>query len=192
MNTKVTSREAILAECRKLVMEQGISALNIRSVANACGVSVGSIYNYFPSKTELIGAAVEDVWRDIFHLSGKDLAFQSFSDCLLWLFHRIRAGCDKYPGFFTFHSMSFAAGEKEAGRQRMEKYFGHIKKCLRDVLETDPKVRPDAFGKDFSPDILVEFVFTLFTSMILQNQDQCKPLLEMVSRCIYPDAHPVP
>ena len=74
----------------------------------------------------------------------------------------------------------------------MEKYFGHIKKCLRDVLETDPKVRPDAFGKDFSPDILVEFVFTLFTSMILQNQDQCKPLLEMVSRCIYPDAHPVP
>lgn len=192
MNTKVTSREAILAECRKLVMEQGVSALNIRSVANACGVAVGSIYNYFPSKTELIGSAIEDVWRDIFCLSGKDLAFQSFSDCLLWLFHQIRAGCDKYPGFFTFHSMSFAAGEKEAGRLRMETYFGHIKKSLRDVLEMDPKVRPDAFDKDFSPDILVEFVFTLFTSMILQDQDQCKPLLEMVNRCIYQDAQPDP
>ena len=60
MNTVVTSREAILEECRKIVMEQGISAVNMRSVAAACGVAVGSIYNYFPSKTDLIGAAVED------------------------------------------------------------------------------------------------------------------------------------
>ena len=57
MNTVVTSREAILEECRKIVMEQGISAVNMRSVAAACGVAVGSIYNYFPSKTDLISAA---------------------------------------------------------------------------------------------------------------------------------------
>ena len=50
MNTIVTSKEAILAECRAIVMEKGISSINMRSVAAACGVAVGSLYNYFPSK----------------------------------------------------------------------------------------------------------------------------------------------
>ena len=58
MNTIVTSKEAILAECRAIVMEKGISSINMRSVAAACGVALGSLYNYFPSKADLIGAAV--------------------------------------------------------------------------------------------------------------------------------------
>ncbi|HCL01405.1 MAG TPA: TetR/AcrR family transcriptional regulator, partial [Lachnoclostridium phytofermentans] len=28
-------------------------------------------------------------------------------------------------------------------------------------------------------------IFTTFTSMLLQRQEHCKALLEMVSRCIY-------
>ena len=47
MNTVVTSKEDILKTSRKLIQQQGWSAINIRSVAAACGVSVGSIYNYF-------------------------------------------------------------------------------------------------------------------------------------------------
>ena len=49
MNTVVTSKEDILKVSRKLIQQQGWSAVNIRSVAAACGVSVGSIYNYFDS-----------------------------------------------------------------------------------------------------------------------------------------------
>ena len=53
MNKVVTSREEILRVSRKLLKEQNGAALNIRTVASACGVSVGSIYNYFHSKSEL-------------------------------------------------------------------------------------------------------------------------------------------
>ena len=66
MNTVITSREAILEKSREISI-QGLAALNIRSVASACGVSVGSIYNYFHSKSDLTASAVEDVWHDIFH-----------------------------------------------------------------------------------------------------------------------------
>ena len=61
MNTVVTSKAEILKTSRELIREQGWSAVSIRSVASACGVSVGSIYNYFDSKSALVGATVESV-----------------------------------------------------------------------------------------------------------------------------------
>ena len=33
----------------------------------ACGVSVGSIYNYFDSKAALLSETVGSVWQEIFH-----------------------------------------------------------------------------------------------------------------------------
>ena len=185
MNTIVTSREAILAESRKLVMEKGLSAINMRSVANVCGVAVGSIYNYFPSKTELIRATVEDVWMDIFHMSGESLDFEHFTECLAWLFDRIQKGCMKYPEFFTLHSVSFAADDKAKGRQTMELYFTHIKQSLLHVLTHDSAVRPNAFHAGLTPVVFVDMVFTLITSILLQKEKDCQPLLEIVTRCIY-------
>ena len=59
MYPSVTSDKAILQASRTLLQEQGWTALNIRSVAAACGVSVGSIYNRFGSKSQLVAATVE-------------------------------------------------------------------------------------------------------------------------------------
>ena len=66
MNTIVTSKEAILRTSRQLIQQQGWNAVNIRAVAKACDISVGSIYNYFGSKSELVAATVESVWCNIF------------------------------------------------------------------------------------------------------------------------------
>ena len=185
MNTIVTSREAILAESRKLVMEKGIDSVSMRSVAAACNVAVGSIYNYFPSKADLISAAVEDVWKDIFHMSGESMKFEHFTDCLAWLYERILKGCEQYPGFFTLHSVSFAAEDKSSGRRMMEKYFAHIRQNLLHVLAADPLVREDAFGDQLSAGQFVDMIFTLLTSLLLQNQKCCEPLLVVAARCIY-------
>ena len=66
MNPMATSKEEILKTSRVLIQQNGWGAVNIRAVAAACGVSVGCIYNYFGSKTELVSAAVESIWSDIF------------------------------------------------------------------------------------------------------------------------------
>lgn len=70
----VTSQEAILDTCRKMVTTEGLSAINMRSVAKACGVAVGSLYNYFPSKGSLMQATVRSVWmHDIFGIFRMDV-----------------------------------------------------------------------------------------------------------------------
>lgn len=74
MNPMETSREEIL-EVSGAVRRQGWEAVNVRAVASACGVAVGTLYNYFPSRDALVAASVESVWKDIFHHGGRDGGF---------------------------------------------------------------------------------------------------------------------
>lgn len=101
MNTVVTSKEIILEASKKLIREEGLNSINIRSVASACGVSVGSIYNYFDSKSELVAATVESIWSEIFHNSGQPFVCCSFVEYIEWLFENLKKGYQKYPGFFA-------------------------------------------------------------------------------------------
>ena len=55
-------REKILAEARRQIETQGYGATTIRSIASACGVGVGTVYNYFESKDMLIASFMVDDW----------------------------------------------------------------------------------------------------------------------------------
>jgi AcrR family transcriptional regulator len=50
--------EAILAAARDAAEEGGMAAVQIAAVAERAGVAAGTIYRYFPSKTELVSALV--------------------------------------------------------------------------------------------------------------------------------------
>lgn len=56
-------QENLLREARKQVLEQGYSAMTIRSVASACGISIGTVYNYFPSKDMLVASFMLEDWQ---------------------------------------------------------------------------------------------------------------------------------
>ena len=56
-------RDQLLQEARRQIAEQGYSGTTIRSVAGACGVGVGTVYNYFPSKEMLVAAFMMEDWQ---------------------------------------------------------------------------------------------------------------------------------
>lgn len=55
-------REQIVEEARKQLMEGGYGKTTIRSVAAACNIGVGTVYNYFKSKELMISAFMLDDW----------------------------------------------------------------------------------------------------------------------------------
>jgi AcrR family transcriptional regulator len=52
-------RDAILASARDLASEGGMAAVQIAPVAQRAGIAAGTVYRYFPSKTDLVAALVE-------------------------------------------------------------------------------------------------------------------------------------
>src|SRR5579871_5863548 len=62
VSRKLAARQtAILAAAAALAEEAGIGAVQIAPVAERSGIAAGTVYRYFPSKTELIAALVASV-----------------------------------------------------------------------------------------------------------------------------------
>ncbi|SFP79247.1 transcriptional regulator, TetR family [Butyrivibrio proteoclasticus] len=55
-------KEQIIAEAKRQLFENGYSKTTIRSVATACGIGVGTMYNYFQSKDMLISSFMLEDW----------------------------------------------------------------------------------------------------------------------------------
>jgi AcrR family transcriptional regulator len=71
-------QESILQQAKGLLLERGYEALTMREVAAGCGIAVGTLYNYFPSKEALAGGVMLEDWHAV-------LA-------------RVKAGCAAAPG----------------------------------------------------------------------------------------------
>ena len=184
MNTQITSAEEILKAAQKILLEHGASALNMRAVAAACGVSVGSIYNYFPSKSALIGATSESVWTEIFR-PFTSRCYTSFDDAATALLAALADGEGRYPGFFSLHALSFASGDKAEGRARMAQHFSALHGKLVEALENDTRIRAGVFDGDLSRGSFARYVMSLAISQQIHPGGSSAALLAMIRNCIY-------
>lgn len=157
----------------------------MRSVAERCGVALGSLYNYFPSKDALILATIESVWEDIFHMENSCKTALPFVDYVNWIFESVRHGTEQYPNFFTAHSLSFASGKKDKAKNTMEHYFSHMKLGMMEALNSGTSVKKDAFSDSFSKTDFLDFVLTNLLTCLMQKKSDCALLLELIQRAIY-------
>ena len=156
----------------------------MRVVAGRCRVALGTLYNYYSGKDELLIAAVESVWQDIFHAGQDCRTGFSFPDYIAHLFRCVRQGAEKYPGFFTAHSIGMAKVKSGDAGSVMERYLKHMKGGMLAVLRADPAVDPAAFSPSFTEEDLVDFVLDHLLMLLMQGKDSCEVLLVLVRRAL--------
>lgn len=183
MNTIVTSREEILLAAKDLILRPGAAGLNMRALALACGISVGSVYNYFPTKTDLMIAIVSDIWQDIFPPALCQTPGTSFLHLVARFSDSIRAGITAYAPFFKSHAL--VIDDKSQGRVAMEQYFHRMEQVLCQTLLADPEVRPGIWSDAFSPADCAAFVFDFLRTDLLQGRDRSALLQELLRRILY-------
>ena len=56
MPKQVIDKDKLIDQAYSIAAREGISALSVRKLAAACGIAVGSVYMYFPTKADLTAA----------------------------------------------------------------------------------------------------------------------------------------
>lgn len=74
----------------------------------------------------LVGATVASVCGDIFHHPDDETVLDNTLACVRWMYRQMEYGCQKYPGFFTHHSLSFMQQDTADGKRRMHHAWQHI------------------------------------------------------------------
>ncbi|MDY4079811.1 MAG: TetR/AcrR family transcriptional regulator [Clostridium sp.] len=185
LNTSITSKEAILQVCRDIVASKGLAAVNMRSVADKSQIALGTLYNYYDNKDELLLATVEEIWKDIFHMDHRCPAELSFPKYVEYIFECVQKGAENYPDFFSAHSICIANSEKEKAKCTMKHCFKHMKEGLLEVLQTDSNVSVDAFSTSFEKLDFIDFVLDNLLMLLVQGKKSCEMLIEIIQRTIY-------
>ncbi|MGN0629900.1 MAG: TetR/AcrR family transcriptional regulator [Ruminococcus sp.] len=186
MNPEATSKEKIMQVCRRIASEKGLKALNMRAVAGECGIALGTLYNYFSDKEELLIAAITSVWQDIFSLTEQKENSPTllFSEYVEKVFINVSERFRDYPDFFTAHSVAVTASGKDRAKNAMETCTDKIRDLLLAALRRDNLVSPQAFKDSFSEESFVDFILDSIILLLIQ-QKSSDTLIAIIKRIIY-------
>lgn len=173
MNKSVTSRERLLSAAKELAQRQGLAAVNIRAVASACGVAVGSIYNYFPTKADLTAALIEDFWRSAVDMEACVCApGESFPAYVGRLYQMLARNLADFQSDWLTQITALGSEERDKGRELEAKCFNHIKRGLRFALDQNkaggPLLLDEADREEFT-----KLVFSTLMSLLRRGADSC-------------------
>lgn len=171
MNTVITSREALLDMAKAIVQEHGFDQLSIRRLAAACGVSVGCIYTYFPTKAELVAAIVKDFWKGAFHgVDWSGSGMMSFEDFFDALYRRFKEYLEVFSSDWLGKFGQLDGKEYRKCMETQAFYFDHITKGLLQALERDASIPQERWTETFTPERFSRFVFDNMMIMLRRKE----------------------
>lgn len=183
MNTVVTSREEILRAAGEMVKVGKGDGVSMRGIARECGIAVGSIYNYFPTKNDLMIAVVVEMWKEIFFVPLSKIEGKSFLGVVECILERMGENRGEGQGFLAEHA--FVVGDKEKGHLVMEEYLGHMREELLAVLMGDSAVADEVWSDRFSAEDFVRFVVDFLVEDLMRGTDRAVFLRELILRVVY-------
>ncbi len=138
----------MLQEVQRLLTQEGYCAVTIRAVAVGCGLAVGTVYNYFPSKEALLAEYLLIDWRQCI------ASIQSVSETAATAEPVARCICDELGRFSRSHAAIF---REEAARGAFVGSFGQYHALLRSQLAAP--LEP-FFGGSFPAQFAAESLLT--------------------------------
>ena len=187
MNRIVTSKEQILAAARELVAEEGLQGLSIRRVAAKCSVSVGALYNYFPTKAQLVMAVAEDFWKTAFHSGVRDvsrnLPFPAFFGAV---YQNFQNHLGTFRKDFLQQLDALSGREITEGRLLEEHSLEHLREELYQALDRDQSVPREIWTEQFPKRELADFAFTNLMALLREGRPDCAFFQQVLQKLLTP------
>ncbi|MEG2614966.1 MAG: TetR/AcrR family transcriptional regulator [Raoultibacter sp.] len=178
-------KQAIQDAAYRIAQRDGLAALSIRSVAASCGVSVGSIYNYYPTKDDLLVDVIARFWGAAFR---KDLCRpvpgENFVEYVERAFDAMKRALANFRADWLPQISALSLGGITAGKKRESIAFDHIGNGLVHVFEADASIVPAKLQGIDAVDLCSFVVKSMLTSLRDGRQD-CRVLLALLRAALY-------
>lgn len=185
MNKTAVSKELLVQTAKKIIYEQGLEKLSIRRLAAECDISVGSVYNYFESKADLIFAVFEDFWQSVYHEVFKIDDADHFLAFFITLYDHLYRNLKDFETSLLGQVAMMNAQEREKGRQIEIRYHDYAKEMMRKVLDRDTTISPHIWDETFNRDDFIRFTFINMMTLLRRGARECPFLVETIRRLLY-------
>lgn len=185
MNRLATSKEALLEIARDIFYREGISKVSIRRLASESGVAIGTVYNYYPSKADLVSDIMEDFWRKVFHGSHFDTESGDFLGSVGEIYRRLSANLAVFERAFLEDLPSMEKAERAKSQITWQKYLDHMKAGVLRILKKDVRIDRKVWTEEFTPEALVDFTFSHIVLALTEGKKDCRYLLLLLEKLLY-------
>lgn len=174
-------KEVILSKAKEIAMNEGIININIRTVAKNSGIAIGTVYNYFPSKGDLLVAVIEDFWEGAFKdIDWRDLGGNNFYDNLEKIYSVLYDYLHNFKENWLEQLALLKTQEKLIGRQKDEEYFQKMYGKIILLIDMDNNLQPYSWSETISKENMAEFIFENMLIMLKKEKEDMKFFIELL------------
>lgn len=187
MPKQVIDRDKLVAQAYAIASHDGISALSVRKVAAACGIAVGSVYGYFPTKADLTAAVLTRFFDE--NLSDELCAMRSGERFTSYVRRFREALCaaraDMNVDWFV-EMRRLPSGEQEVLEAVRAPMLAHIERGLTRVLDADEAVDRSRLVGPMSAEALCRYVLRAVFASLMEG-GECETLFALLDAALYGD-----
>ena len=147
-------RTAIIETALKLFTERGFHGTSTAQISKEAGVATGTLFNYFPTKEDLINTLYFEVKGELSRSMGKGIEIESsFQDRLrrLWS-NLIKWGIDNQEEFLFVDQFCSSPYITKFTREEVMKEYVFLRNLVNEGIKTGEI-------KDFSPELTIAMFY---------------------------------
>lgn len=163
-------KELILSTASLIAHEEGLASINMRSIARKCDIGLGTIYNYFPTKLDLVNAVIQNFWDECFkefhHAFDPHLDF--FKQLEVLYFYILNYLSQIEDTYLKDLSTLFDFYQNKDKLKELP-YMEHFIQVLDELVEINHNFFNESFYSILGKQNLTKFIFSNFITMLINN-----------------------
>ncbi len=186
MPKQVIDREGLVSQAYAIASRDGISALSVRKVASACGIAVGSVYGYFPTKADLTAAVLTRFFEE--NLS-EELCVVRPGERFTSYVRRFREALSSARAEMSVDWFAEMRRLPERERDALEAarapVMAHMERGMRAVLDADEAVAHARLVGPLDPERVSRLTLRAIVASMIDESD-CDTLFALLEASLYP------
>ncbi|QVK20484.1 TetR/AcrR family transcriptional regulator [Mycoplasmatota bacterium] len=178
-------KEIILSVAKQIALEQGMSRINIRLVAKKSNISIGTVYNNYTTKADLIVAVIEDFWIEAYKkIDLTNLIDKNFYEKIEEVYNTLSTYLQNFKDNWLDQIVQLSSQEKQLGRKKQEEYFGKIRNMIVTFIDNDTSISDNIWVDGISKEKTAKFISDNMLIMLKNNEEDLSFFISLLKKII--------